>query len=206
MSAPERPLSAAPDWAGPPSPAHPVEFDIVYPDELDRWLPLVKWLLAIPHYFALFFLGIGALFVGFFGFFAVLVLGRWPRGAWEYLVGVYRWSARVTAYVHLMTDVYPPFMLQDVEHPVRLTIDYPEHVDRWRPLVQWLLVIPYAIGASVLYWLTGVLTCIAFVCVLFTKQIPRGLFEAMVPGLRWSLRTNAYASFLVTRYPPFVWG
>jgi len=72
--------------------------------------------------------------------------------------------------------------------------------------VQWLLALPYLIVAGALYWLTGVLTFIAFFTVLFTKQIPRGIFELMVPGLRWNLRGNAYAYFTTDRYPPFTWG
>ena len=56
-----------------------------------------------------------------------------------------------------------------------------------------------------LYWLTGILTIIAFFTVLFTKQIPRGVFDLMVPGLRWNVRGGAYAYFMTDRYPPFVW-
>ena len=198
---------AVPDPSGPPSPDYPAGFEISYPAELNRWLPLVKWLLVIPHFFALFFVGIGAFFVAVFGFFAVLFTGRWPRGAFDYLVGFFRWAYRVAAYFHLMTDAYPPFSLaDDPDYPVRLNIDYPEHVDNWRPLVQWLLAIPYLLVASVLYWLTGILSFVAFFTILFTKKIPRELFELMVPGLRWNLRGNAYAYFMTTRYPPFVWG
>jgi Domain of unknown function (DUF4389) len=60
--------------------------------------------------------------------------------------------------------------------------------------------------AGVLYWLTGVLTIVAFFTVLFTKRIPRGVFELMVPGMRWTLRGSAYGSFMTDRYPPLIWG
>jgi hypothetical protein len=196
-----------PDPAGPPSPIYPVRMEIAYPAELNRWLPLVKWLLAIPHYVVLWFVVLGAFFVGVFAFFAVLITGRWPRGAFDYLAGTVRWVYRVIAYVHLMTDAYPPFSLRDdPRYPVRLTIEYPARIARWRPLVQWLLAWPYLVVAGVLYWLTGILTIVAFFTVLFTKQIPRGVFELMVPGLRWNVRGNAYAYFMADRYPPFVWG
>jgi hypothetical protein len=196
-----------PDAAGPPSPTYPAGLEIAYPQELNRWLPLVKWLLVIPHFFALFFVGIGAFFVLIYAFFAVLFTGRWPRGAFDYVVGTFRWSYRVAAYYHLMVDPYPPFSLaDDPNYPVRLVIDYPEHIDNWRPLVQWLLAIPYVIVAGVLYWLTAILTFVAFFTILFTKQIPRGLFELMVPGLRWYLRGNAYSYFMTGRYPPWIWG
>jgi hypothetical protein len=196
-----------PDPAGPPSPQFPVTLELSYPQELNRWLPLVKWLLVIPHFFALFFVGIGAFFVGIYAFFAVLFTGRYPRGAFDYLVGTFRWVYRVIAYYHLMTDAYPPFSLaDDPNYPVRLHVEYPEHVANWRPLVQWLLAIPYLIVAGVLYWLTGILTIVAFFTILFTKRIPRELFELMVPGMRWNLRGSAYAYFMTERYPPWIWG
>jgi hypothetical protein len=198
---------AVPDPAGPPSPDYPLRFEVSYPAELNRWLPLVKWLLAFPHYVAVAVVAFGAGFVALFAFFAVLITGRWPRWAFDYLVGTARWAYRVAVYVHLMCDRYPPFTLQDVpDHPVRLAVAYPERIDRWRPLVQWLLAIPYLVVAGFLYWLTGVLTIIAFFTVLFTKEIPRGLFELMMPGLRWELRGNAYAYWVVDRYPPWEWG
>jgi hypothetical protein len=90
-----------------------LEFD--YPDaqrDLSRWLPLVKWLLAIPHYVVLFFLWIGAFFVVVFAWFAILFTGRFPRGAFDFVVGVARWHARVATYTTLLvTDRYPPFSL-----------------------------------------------------------------------------------------------
>ena len=196
-----------PDPAGPPSPDHPARMEISYPGELNRWLPLVKWLLVIPHLFVLTFLGIGAFFVLIYAFFAVLFTGRWPRGAFDYLVGTLRWAFRVAAYFHLMTDAYPPFSLaDDPGYPVRLDVAYPEHIANWRPLVQWLLAIPYLFVAGFLYSLTGALSLIAFFTILFTKQIPRSLFELMVPGFRWNVRGNAYAYFMTERYPPFEWG
>src|SRR3954468_24965272 len=91
-----------------------VRLDVPYPDatRLNRWLPLVKWLLAIPHYIVLFFLYVGALFAVIAAWFAILFTGRYPRGIFDYLVGVGRWTNRVTAYAFiLVTDAYPPFRL-----------------------------------------------------------------------------------------------
>jgi Domain of unknown function (DUF4389) len=198
---------AVPDPSGPPSPPYEARLEIAYPQELNRWMPLVKWLLVIPHWFALFFVGIGAMFVLIYAFFAVLFTGRFPRGAFDYLVGTYRWSYRAVTYAYLMTDAYPPFTLaDDPNYPVRLDIEYPEHIANWRPLVQWLLAIPYLIVAGVLGWLTAIMAFIAFFTILFTKQIPRGLYELMVPGLRWQLRGGAYGHFMTERYPPWLWG
>jgi len=92
-----------------------VRLDYPYPDvprDLNRWLPLVKWLLAIPHYVVLFFLYIGAVFMAIAAWFAVVFTGRYPRGVFDYLVGVGRWTNRVVAYAFtLVTDEYPPFRL-----------------------------------------------------------------------------------------------
>ena len=92
-----------------------VHLDLPYPDarQLNRWLPLVKWLLAIPHYIVLFFLVIGALVAVIVAWFAILFTGRYPRGLFDYVVGVIRWSNRVTGYAMvLVTDEYPPFSLE----------------------------------------------------------------------------------------------
>ena len=92
-----------------------VHLEFAYPDarnDLNRGLPLVKWLLAIPHYVVLFFLYIAAFFVMIAAWFAILFTGRFPRGMFDFLVGVGRWSNRVIAYAHvLVTDSYPPFRL-----------------------------------------------------------------------------------------------
>jgi hypothetical protein len=92
-----------------------VRLDLPYPDppqDLIRWLPLVKWLLAIPHYIVLFFLYIGALFAVIGAWFAILFTGRYPRGLFDYVVGVGRWHNRVLGYaLILVTDRYPPFQL-----------------------------------------------------------------------------------------------
>ncbi len=93
-----------------------VHLEIDYPDvehDLNRWLPLVKWLLAIPHYVILFFLFVGAFFAVVVAWFAILITGKYPRALFDYVVGVGRWGLRVQAYaVLLVTDRYPPFSLR----------------------------------------------------------------------------------------------
>ena len=80
---------------------------------VSRGLIFVKWLLVIPHFIALFFVGIAAFFVMIAGFFAVLFTGRWPEGMRTFVIGTMRWSMRATAYAYLVTDVYPPFSLAE---------------------------------------------------------------------------------------------
>jgi hypothetical protein len=92
-----------------------VHLTIPYPnarEELNRWLPLIKWFLAIPHYVVLFFLGIAAVVCVVIAWFAILFTGRYPQGLFDFVVGVHRWGLRVSGYAFLLvTDRYPPFRL-----------------------------------------------------------------------------------------------
>jgi hypothetical protein len=94
-----------------------VHLEIEYPDvdkDLNRWLPLVKWLLAIPHYFVLLFLWVGAIIAIVIAWFAIVITGRYPKPLFDYVVGVGRWTLRVSAYAFLLvTDRYPPFSLSE---------------------------------------------------------------------------------------------
>lgn len=94
-----------------------VHIEIAYPnakEDLNRWLPLVKWFLAIPHYIILWFLVIAAIVCVVIAWFAILFTGRYPRGLFDFVVGVFRWSLRVVAYAFLLiTDRYPPFALSE---------------------------------------------------------------------------------------------
>ena len=96
--------------------AQSLRLDVPYPDartDLNRWLPLVKWLLAIPHYIVLAFLGIAAFVCIVIAWFAIMFTGRYPRGLFDFVVAVGRWSVRVSAYALLLvTDRYPPFSLK----------------------------------------------------------------------------------------------
>lgn len=93
-----------------------VHLDFAYPDaqQLNRWLPIVKWFLAIPHWIVLYFLWIGAIVCIVIAWFAILFTGRYPRSLFDYVVGVTRWTLRVDAYALLLiTDQYPPFTLSE---------------------------------------------------------------------------------------------
>ncbi len=105
-----------------------------------------------------------------------------------------------------MTDEYPPFSLaHGPAYPARFELAYTEEVERWRPLVAWLLIIPYAIVASLINIAAGFATLFAFFAILFTKRYPEGLFEIVLISTRWNARAAAYAYFALTRYPEFAW-
>jgi hypothetical protein len=193
--------------ATPTAADYPVRLEIDHQEQYSRFMPLVKWLLLIPHYIVLTILGLVAFFAIVAAFFAVLFTGRYPRGIFDFLVGVQRWGMRVYAYLYLMVDPYPPFSLSDEpEYPVRFNIDYPEQgVERWRTLFAWILAIPYLIVAAIIHYIAYVLVFFAFFTILFARTFPKGMFDIVAVALRWQARGYAYALFMVTRYPPFVW-
>ena len=200
--------ASAPTPPPPSMPAgYPVRAEAQRQERYHRFLPLVKWLLALPHYIVLLFLLIGVFFAKIVAFFAVLFTGRYPEGVFDFVTGVLRWGWRVTAYVSLLTDRYPPFSLDsEGDYPAQLEIDYPSAgVDRWRPLVHWLLVIPYAFLAGILVSVAGFVAFIGVFVILFTEELPEGMFSLILIPYRWQQRATAYGMFLVTRYPPFEW-
>src|SRR3954452_14550024 len=193
---------------------------------LSRWLWLVKWFLAIPHFIVLFFLWVAFIVVSVVAFFAILFTGRYPRGIFEFNVGVLRWTWRVGYYSYsaLGTDHYPPFTLAEVaDYPARLSVAYPQHLSRGLVLVKWwLLAIPqYLIvgvftgGAFASYneanggnwWygggLIGLLVCIAGIVLLFAGRYPRNVYDLVMGMNRWSFRVVAYAALMTDQYPPF---
>jgi hypothetical protein len=206
------------------SPAYPVHVDADLDPVLSRWLWLVKWLLAIPHFVVLFFLWIAFVVTSIAAFFAILVTGRYPRSIFDFNVGVLRWTWRVRYYSYgaLGTDQYPPFSLRDdPDYPARLRIDYPEHLHRGLVLVKWwLLAIPHYVVLGLLLggggWavsegarsaggpgLIGFLVFVAGVVLLFTGRYPARLFDLVLGLNRWVLRVAAYAALMTDQYPPF---
>ena len=176
-------------------------------DSPSRALWLIKWLLVIPHLIALFFLGIASYVATVLAFFAILFTKRYPRGLFNFNVGVLRWSWRVAFYSFGAgaTDKYPPFSLQpDDDYPADLSVEYPEDLSRWLPLVKWLLLIPHGIVLGVLTdWLTPGLALLAVVALLFTGRYPAGIFDFVLGMNRWNLRVSAYGGLMTDKYPPF---
>ncbi|WP_084531684.1 DUF4389 domain-containing protein [Nocardia miyunensis] len=146
----------------PETPVYPVRVRGDLDPALSRWQWIFKWILAIPHYIVLFFLYIAYFVVTVIAFFAILFTARYPRGLFDFNVGVMRWGWRVRFYAlsPLGTDRYPPFSLRpDENYPADLDVDYPERLHRWLVLIKWwLLAIPqYLIvaiiaGGGMRYW------------------------------------------------------
>ena len=182
---------------------YPVRFEVLYPEGGNRFLILVRWLLAIPHLIVLYFLGIISAIVTFLAWFAILFTGRYPEGMFRFYVGVQRWNMNVTAYV-LFHDAYPPFSMEERAYPPMLfDVERQERYSRLLIFVKWLLVIPHILILAVLIFLAELAGLVMVIAVLATGRYPRGIFDFLVGVGRWSARVNAYAYLLTDRYPPF---
>ena len=213
--------------AHPPSVGYPLSMQGFF-DQPSRALWLIKWLLLIPHYVILAFLWFAFWIVTVIAFFAILFTTRYPRGLFDFNVGVIRWSWRVSfyGYTALGTDRYPPFALADVpDYPAHLNLEYPERLNRWLPLIKWLLAFPQYIlvgalvgsgyvvaisvqddGRAVTYStpsLIGACVLIGAIAMLFTTRYPPGLFDFALGINRWGNRLLVYLSLMTDRYPPF---
>jgi hypothetical protein len=198
---------------------YPVQLDGALDEPLSRWLWLVKWLLAIPHYIVLAFLWLAFAVLTIVAFFAILFTGRYPRSIFDFNVGVLRWTWRVGFYSYsaLATDRYPPFSLgPEPDYPARLEIPYPEQLSRGLALVKWwLLAIPHylvlvflvglGVGIGWFRWggLDFILVLIAAVHLAYTGRYHRDIFELVIGINRWLFRVVAYASLMRDEYPPF---
>jgi|FaiFalDrversion2_1042247.scaffolds.fasta_scaffold00240_2 hypothetical protein len=182
---------------------YPLRFDVAYPERLSRLLIFVKWLLAFPHYFILYALGVLVGAVTFIAWFAILFTGRYPQGLFDLVVRSWRWQANVSAYTGLMRDEYPPFSWDEGRYPVTMEVAYPERLSRLLIFVKWLLAFPHYIVLGLL-WLVALLAwLLAWFAILFTARFPRGLFDFLVGVTRWGWRVQAYTNLLRDEYPPF---
>ena len=210
-------------------PAFPVRLEGRLDPQLSRWLWLVKWLLAIPHFIVLFFLWIAFVVLTIVAFFAILFTGRYPRGIFDFNVGVLRWTWRVSYYSYgaLGTDRYPPFTLDEQpDYPATLAVAYPERLSRGLVLVKWwLLAIPQYILVGIFVGGAGSAAgeaqdhggctggmpagssasscCSQESRSCITARYPRGLFDLVLGLDRWVVRVAAYVFLMTDSYPPF---
>jgi len=186
--------------------SYPVQFDVDYPARpLNRVSTAFRLLAAIPIVILASLLSVvlggAAVFVPLVAM--ILFRRKYPRWWFDWNLNLLRFSNRITAYLTLLDDRYPS---TDEEQAVHLDLAYPDaqHMNRWLPLVKWLLAIPHYV-VLFFQWVAAVLSVIvAWFAILFTGSYPRSLFDFVVGVLRWSNRVNGYAFTLVTdQYPPF---
>ncbi len=204
--------------------SYPASLDIDYPKKLDRVTTFFRVLWAIPILAILVILTAtggesstnemskemtvdgGGIVVGLFAATGLMILfrQRYPRWWFDFALELNRFSMRVSAYLLLLTDQYPSTV---EKQSVRLDIAYPDakkDINRWMPLVKWLLALPHYLVLFVLVVAALVVTVIAWFAILFTGRYPKTLFDFVVGVSRWNLRVTAYAFLLTTdQYPPF---
>jgi len=201
-----------------------IKGELTEPPARGWWL--LKWLLALPHYIILAFLWAAFVVVWVIALFAILFTAKYPKGLFDFNVGVLRWTWRVGFYSYqaLGTDRYPPFTLKSVDYPADLEVTYPETLSRGLVLVKWwLLAIPHYLVVAIfqrgwqfhngwqLYrgWeypgvgLIFVVVIIAAIALLFTGRYHEDIFKFVVGMNRWSYRVIAYAALMTDKYPPF---
>lgn len=204
--------------------AYPARLEVDYPEQLDRLSTLLRIPFSIPIGIIAYLMPVApALAIslavegyiddsgtGWYGaaFFLPLVLmllfqRKYPRWWFDFLLHLTRFQYRVTAYVGLLTDRYPA---TDDEQSVHLDLDYPDakQLNRYLPIVKWLLLIPHYVLGSILSVLALLAIIAAWFAILFTARYPQTLFDFVVGVGRYLLRVEAYGFLLITdRYPPF---
>lgn len=189
--------------------------------KLTRWMWLIKWLLAIPHFVVLAILWMAFVVVTVAAGFAILFTGRYPASLFQFATGVLRWNWRVAFYANgvLGSDSYPPFTLARTSYPATFEVAYPARLSRGKVLIKsWLLALPHLViitlatggtwgawtgGAANGFSLLGLLLLVAAVILLITGTYRRGLFDLIMGAHRWMYRVFAYTALLRDEYPPF---
>lgn len=224
---PTRRPSPAPETTGASS--YPLHIAGHLDPAISPWMWLVKWFLAVPHYFVLFFLWFAFAITSIFAWFSILFTGRYPQSLFHFNVGVLRWNWRVAFYAYAAagTDRYPPFTLARTDYPADLDVDYPQRLSRGLVLTKsWFLLLPHLLivasftGAATRLWevrsgsgvvddrggglsLMGLLVLTAVLILLFTGRYPQSLFALIMGINRWIYRVLAYGALMRDEYPPF---
>ena len=213
VSAPPPPSAPPPTDTPPPaasapaSSAFPLRLEFEYPTQPSK-LTFVKWILAIPQLIVLGLVGIGAYLMLIYAWFSVLITERYPRNAYDFIVGVGRWATRVNAYIFFMAEEYPPFTMDEVP-------SYPAHFEpppfpgEQMPratALQPILAIPALIFAGILVYIAELVAVLAGIMIIANGEYSRGLYDFVVGALRAQARAFVYAAMMTTRYPPFELG
>jgi hypothetical protein len=185
--------------------SYPVTFEADYTERRSRLTTFFRLILVIPALIVLYVYGIIAVFAIVIAWFALVITGRYPESLYTFVAGYTRFLTRVTAYGALLTDPYPPIGgASDPDYPVRLEFASPlEHYSRLRAAFRIILAIPLVILRYVMTLLLEIGAFAAWVVVVVTGKMPRGLFDLMVLANSYIARSDAYLFLLTETYPPF---
>lgn len=196
--------------------SYPIQLDIEYPDrKMNRWTTFFRLILAIPILFLFYVVALSFIqlpqekpialnnFLIFAPLIMILLFKKYPKWWFDWNVELYRFALRVSTYVLLLTDQYPS---TDQHQTVTFNVVYPQPSDlnRFMPLVKWILAIPHAIILIILGIFSILVSIVAWFAILFTGRYPKSIFDFVVGVFRWNARVFGYCILLFTdKYPPF---
>ena len=185
--------------------SYPVTFEADYVERHSRLTAFFRLILVIPVAIVLYVFGIIAFFAIAIAWFAIVITGRFPGGLYDFVASFLRFQTRVTAYAVLVCDPYPPFGgSDDSAYPVRMQFAGPlEHYSRLKTFFRGILAIPIVILRYVINLLLEIGAFAAWIVIVITGKMPRGLFDLMVLANSYTARSDAYLYLLTETYPPF---
>jgi hypothetical protein len=188
-------------------PTYPVTFEADYVEKRSRLTTFFRWLLAIPHFLILAFWGLAVFFGVIVAWFGLLFTGRWQLGLYMFTANYMKYYARVSGYIWLLSDPYPPFpsgVNDDPDYPVRLNVDAPlAEYSRLKILLRIFYVIPAAIIIYVLNLVLELIAFVAWLVIVVTGKQPRGLQDVIKLCVSYHMRANGLFFLVTETYPPF---
>jgi hypothetical protein len=184
---------------------YPVTFEADYTESRSRLTAFFRLILAIPHFIVAYVYAIVALLAAVVAWFAIVITGRYPASLYGFISGFVRYYTRLLAYTVLLCDPYPPFNgSDDPAYPVRMSFaPLPQGYSRLKAFFRFVLAIPILVLRYVMNLLLEIGAFAAWVIILVTGKMPRGLFDLMVLANSYTARSDAYLFLLTESYPPF---
>ncbi len=185
---------------------HPIAYSAAYEGEdRNRLTTFFRLIVAIPWFFVLIFYAIGALFATVFAWFALVFTGRYPEGLYNFNAGFLRMSSRVSGFTMLLTDELPPFGGDETpEYPVRVLVQPPkEEYSRAKAFFRIILLIPVQILQYAMQAMLQVLAFVAWLIILFTGELPLGLYRPLRIASAYTTKATAYGMLMTEDFPPF---
>lgn len=184
---------------------YPVAYEADYVEQRSRLTTFFRLILWIPWMIVAIFWGLAALVAVVIAWFAIVFTGRYPQGLYELAAKALRYYTRTNSFLLLMTDAYPSFGGdEDPEYPIRAVIGPPlEHYSRWKTALRIILLIPIVIALYFVQLVSRAISVLAWLVIVVTGKLPRGIFDVMRFTLAYETRATAYHWLMTETYPPF---